>query len=127
LPIEWKRSNKKSAYSSQRSECLTASFSAICRHAGLARKRFGGNIPLIGICTWGVLQQRENLEVSIDGAKLGYLNTPAVKYERQQVQKGCTMLDPNHSHFIMVRPMYAKHSVAYPHVTMIIGCGVAAG
>ncbi len=82
--------------------------------AGKARKRFGGNIPLIGICNWGNIQQRAQLEVSKDGVKLGYLTSPPVRYEKMQygIDARNPALDPNHSHFIMVLcpPPLTRHA-----------------
>ncbi len=86
--------------------------------AGQARKRFGGNIPLIGICTWGTIQQRTLLEVSKTGLKLGYLTSPPVLYEKKQYGADAKnyALDPNHSHFIMVtrapRPSISSGPIA---------------
>ncbi len=75
--------------------------------AGQARKRFGGNIPLIGICNWGNIQQRTPLTVRKSGVKLGYVTSPPVSYEKTQYGTDAAnpALDPNHSHFIMVPPL----------------------
>ena len=69
--------------------------------AGEARKRFGGNIPLIGIATWGVIQQRESLEVLDNTLNYGYSTRRPIKYEARKYVKA-PALDPNHSHFILV-------------------------
>jgi hypothetical protein len=74
--------------------------------AGQARFRFGGNIPLIGISTWGSVANREELEVKPDSFNYGYITRKPVEYKEYDIpeekQRGMAHLEQNHSHFILV-------------------------
>ena len=56
---------------------------------------------MIGIATWGVIQQRERLEVEEGTSNYGYSTRRPIHYEARKYVKS-PALDPNHSHFILV-------------------------
>ena len=72
--------------------------------AGEARSRFGGNIPLIGIGTWGVFQHKSSLQVRSGITNYGYLTRHPVPYEPVKYGREGQRpaLDNHHSHFILV-------------------------
>eukprot|EP00292_Cryptomonas_paramecium_P011106 CAMPEP_0113701736 /NCGR_PEP_ID=MMETSP0038_2-20120614/24757_1 /TAXON_ID=2898 /ORGANISM="Cryptomonas paramecium" /LENGTH=324 /DNA_ID=CAMNT_0000625695 /DNA_START=331 /DNA_END=1302 /DNA_ORIENTATION=- /assembly_acc=CAM_ASM_000170 len=76
----------------------------IMKYVGEARCRFGGNIPLIGIATWGTTQQNELLGVDENAVNYGYLTRRPVNYKPAKYgkQSARPALDNNHSHFILV-------------------------
>ena len=70
--------------------------------AGLARFRYGGNIPLIGLITHGFVLGNENLSVERDTINYGYASRDPAKYTESAPVRDQSLLDQNHSHFILV-------------------------
>ena len=80
--------------------------------AGQARYRFGGTIPLIGFASWGAITNNEDLVVKKGEVNYGYLIRKPIDYEKTEKEYAKNsenmnevLLEENHSHFILVRPM----------------------
>ena len=79
--------------------------------AGQARERNGGNITLIGIVPYGLVMDREKLLVQEGEINYGYKTRQPVNanYNYSDSPGDEVSLDPNHSHFLLVRGNKIKY------------------
>ena len=92
--------SETTAENEQNSLCLNP-FINSSRVTGQARYRFGAKIPLLAIVSWGSTAHTNVLAVEENSVNYGYMTKEPVEYSHTPIERRA-LLDPNHSHFILV-------------------------
>jgi hypothetical protein len=96
-----KRTNPKRLAYEHNLQCFYRFVQLTKIRSGQARYRFGAKIPLLGIVSWSSTAHTSKLTVENDTVNFGYITKAPVEYPNKGVP-GRALLDPNHSHFILV-------------------------